>query len=323
MESPKISVVIPVYNAEQYIADCLDSISSQSLKDIEVICVDDCSTDNSYQIVYTWTQNDPRIKLYRQDKNRGAPAARNAGLKVATGEYISFADADDRMLPNACQKLYENAAHFGSDAVKGNMIVQTLIGRKKPHPLNHKADGHYNGLSKCTEIHHLYQYQTYLLRKKIFDDQAISFDESLKNFQDPVLLACYLPHCEKISLIPDPVYLRIRRKGSITNAKWDFENFRSLISGTRTACKALKKNGHIDIAHRMAKTPGRWQHKLRRMRVLIPRNQCFQIFSLMEDLYQEIKMPLWDQEETDTNFKLVLTLAILGYYAQAYEYLKK
>lgn len=323
MENPKISVVIPVYNAEQYIADCLNSISSQSLKDIEIICVDDCSTDKSYQIIYTRAKIDPRIKLYKHDKNKGAPAARNAGLKIATGKYISFADADDRLLPNAYQKLYRNAAHFGSDAVKGNMIVQTFIGRKKPHPLNHKADGHYIGLSKCTEIHHLYQYQTYLLRKKIFDEQDIAFDETLKNFQDPVLLACFLPHCKNISLILDPVYLRFKRTESIINSRWDIENYRSLISGTKMACDVLKNNGHTDIAYDMAKTPARWHHKLDLIPRLISRDQCFEIFFLLEEFYQEAKMPLWDQAETDNRTKLVLTLAILGHHAQAYELLKK
>jgi glycosyltransferase involved in cell wall biosynthesis len=323
LQTPKISVIIPIYNAEQYVGDCLDSITSQSLQDLEIICVDDCSTDKTSQIIHSKAKDDQRIQICKNDMNMGAAAARNTGLKIARGKYISFVDADDRLLPDAYRRLYTNASNFSSDAAKGNMTVQTFFGRKKSHPLNHKVSGHFDGLSDCKEIHHLYQYQTYLLRKGIFDEQAISFDESLKNFQDPVLLACYLPHCKKISLISDSVYLRTRRKGSITTARWNFENFRSLISGTRTACDALKKNGHIDIAYDMAKTPGRWQHKLRLMRVLISRSRCVQIFSLMEDFYQETKMPLWDQEETDTNIILVLTLAILGYHAQAYEILKK
>lgn len=91
---PKISVIIPVYNVEKYLAECLTSVVNQTFKDIEIICVNDGSTDNSPKILEEFAQKDSRIKIINQE-NQGMSCARNAGLAVATGEYITFVDSDD------------------------------------------------------------------------------------------------------------------------------------------------------------------------------------------------------------------------------------
>lgn len=91
---PKISVIIPVYNVEKYLAECLTSVVNQTFKDIEIICVNDGSTDNSPKILEEFAQKDSRIKIINQE-NQGLSAARNTGLDVATGEYVSFIDSDD------------------------------------------------------------------------------------------------------------------------------------------------------------------------------------------------------------------------------------
>ena len=92
---PTFSVIVPVYNVEKYIKQCLDSIKFQTFKDFEVICVDDCSTDNSAKIVEEYVQKDSRFKLIRHEQNKGVSAARNTALDAATGEYIIFVDSDD------------------------------------------------------------------------------------------------------------------------------------------------------------------------------------------------------------------------------------
>jgi glycosyltransferase involved in cell wall biosynthesis len=100
MAKVKVSVVIPVYNTEKYVAATLHSIMEQDLKDIEVIVVDDGSTDNSYTILKTISIQDNRIRLLQQ-RNQGQGAARNLGMKYATGEYIYFMDSDDLLSRNA------------------------------------------------------------------------------------------------------------------------------------------------------------------------------------------------------------------------------
>ena len=113
---PKISVIIPVYNVEKYLRQCLDSVINQTYKDLEIICVDDCSTDNSRQILQEYAKKDERIKILYNKKNSKLGPTRNNGLKVATGKYIHFLDSDDWLEPNAYETLI-NDAEKGYDAV--------------------------------------------------------------------------------------------------------------------------------------------------------------------------------------------------------------
>ena len=115
----KVSVIIPVYNAEQYLRQCLDSVINQTLQDIEIICVDDGSQDNSIAILKEYTTRDSRFRLIRE-KNRGAGAARNQGLREATGEYLSFLDADDFFEPEMLEKAVARAEEYQAQIVVFN-----------------------------------------------------------------------------------------------------------------------------------------------------------------------------------------------------------
>ena len=90
----KVSVIIPVYNVEKYLCKCLDSVVNQTLRDIEIICVDDGSTDSSWEILKEYAQRDDRIKLIHKE-NGGLSSARNVAMQVAKGDYIGFIDSDD------------------------------------------------------------------------------------------------------------------------------------------------------------------------------------------------------------------------------------
>ncbi len=115
MKQPIVSVIMPVYNNEKYLEQCLDSIVNQSLTDIEIICVDDGSEDSSAEILQRYAEKDRRIRIIRQE-NAGAGAARNNGLRHAQGKYLSFLDSDDffesEMLEKAVKKIEEDAADF-------------------------------------------------------------------------------------------------------------------------------------------------------------------------------------------------------------------
>lgn len=121
MTKPKISVIIPVYNDEEYIDKCLSSIVDQTLKDIEIICINDESSDSSLEILKRYQEDDDRIKIINQ-KNQGAGASRNNGIDSAVGEYISFVDADDWLELDALEKLYGNAVSNDSDMVLFNSV---------------------------------------------------------------------------------------------------------------------------------------------------------------------------------------------------------
>lgn len=116
MEVPKISIIIPVFNSENLLNKCLDSVKNQSLHDIEVICIDDGSEDNSYEILKKYESEDNRFKIFRQE-NYGAGFARNNGIEKSSGEYLLFVDSDDYIEVNTCEKLYEQAKRLDCDLI--------------------------------------------------------------------------------------------------------------------------------------------------------------------------------------------------------------
>ena len=115
----KVSVIVPVYNAEKYLAQCLDSILAQTLKEIEVVCVDDGSADDSGVILDQYALQDERVKVLHRE-NRGYGAAMNAGVDVAIGEYVGIVESDDRILPEMYWTLYEEAESENLDVVKSD-----------------------------------------------------------------------------------------------------------------------------------------------------------------------------------------------------------
>lgn len=110
----KISVIIPVYNTANYLDMCLDSVIAQTFVDLEILCINDGSTDNSASILEAYSKYDKRIKVITQE-NKGLSGARNTGLDIAKGEYIAFVDSDDRISPFMLQHLYSTLTKSGSD----------------------------------------------------------------------------------------------------------------------------------------------------------------------------------------------------------------
>ena len=121
MQNPKVSIIVPVYNAERYLERCLNSLRNQTLKDVEIILVDDSSTDSSLQICNRIAQEDSRIKVIHK-ANEGAGPARNAALHIASGEYIGFVDSDDFIELNMFESLYNKAVQYDSDLVMSGVL---------------------------------------------------------------------------------------------------------------------------------------------------------------------------------------------------------
>ena len=121
MSQPKVSIIVPVYNVENYLERCINSLRNQSLADIEIILVDDSSTDSSLEICNRAAAEDSRIKVIHK-VNEGAGKARNAGLEVATGEYIGFVDSDDFVKEDMYETLCEKADKYCSDLVMSGVL---------------------------------------------------------------------------------------------------------------------------------------------------------------------------------------------------------
>lgn len=117
----KISVIVPVYNVEKYLRECLDSLINQTLTDIEIICINDGSTDNSLEILKEYAKKDDRIKVINQE-NKGLGATRNIGINIAKGDYISFIDSDDFLELTTYEKTYEICAEKNLDMIMFKLI---------------------------------------------------------------------------------------------------------------------------------------------------------------------------------------------------------
>lgn len=123
----KVSVILPVYNVERYLKKCMDDILGQTLREIEVICIDDGSTDGSLGILREYEQKDERVRVLEQE-NTGAAFARNRGMELAKGEYLSFLDSDDFYEPEMLERAYLRAKETQADVTifRGNRYDDTL-----------------------------------------------------------------------------------------------------------------------------------------------------------------------------------------------------
>lgn len=137
MTKPIISVIVPIYNVQEFLPGCLESIISQTFKDIEIICVDDGSTDESGTIAESYTDKDSRIKVIHQE-NKGLSGARNTGMRVARGEYIAFCDSDDYYHPAFLERLYVAIKQTEADVASCRHIAT-----------GEKYSGYFSGLKEA------------------------------------------------------------------------------------------------------------------------------------------------------------------------------
>lgn len=130
--NPKISVIIPVYNVAPFLTRCLDSLRKQTMHDLEIICIDDSSTDDSMVVLNMAAIRDPRVKILKTEKNSGPGFARNIGMDTARGKYISFIDPDDYIAPDYFELMYRAAENENAQVAIGNMKIfsDRGLGRK-------------------------------------------------------------------------------------------------------------------------------------------------------------------------------------------------
>lgn len=212
---PLISVIVPVYNAEEYLPACLDSILNQDLREIEVIVIDDGSTDESGKIADRYSAEDPRIRVIHQE-NAHLSASRNAGMQLATGEYIAFIDADDWIETDMFSSMYEVAEQDNSDVVvcsvtveytKDNRVYFEKVDRKYTE---RDQKNFYSLFVELSELH-LFNYAcNKIYRTQVLKNQVLTFKIEAP-FEDIVFNLQVLKEIKAISLLPGTYYHYIRR----------------------------------------------------------------------------------------------------------------
>lgn len=245
MNNRKVSIIVPVYNVEEYLPECLESLVNQTLADIEIICVDDGSTDNSLDVLNQYSQKDIRIKVISQ-KNAGVSIARNTGIENASGEYIMFVDSDDSLIPEACeiaynamQKDYSDVGIFGHS----ELINGTLLEARETKILKKFID--------TPEDIDLYNFN-FLCWDKIYKtsflkNSNLKFIENLKTAEDTIFASSVFFYNPKCTFIDNCLYIyRVSRSGSSTTC--NIKGIESNLQSFKTFYKTeLFQQQSIDI----------------------------------------------------------------------------
>lgn len=226
MEKPLLSLIIPVYNVEKYLAGCLDSVLAQTLPSLEVICVDDGSTDASPRILEAYARRCPRISILRRP-NGGLSAARNTGIEAATGKYLMFLDSDDKLAaPDALERLcaraeadcldllcFEARMSYESEALRQSSTEPPdFYVRKQEYPRCESGQALFVRMIQADEYRP--NAYLYLLRRALVEAHALRFPEGIYH-EDEVFTPAAMGLAERASCTALCGYDRLWREGSI------------------------------------------------------------------------------------------------------------
>lgn len=252
----KVSIIVPVYNVENYLSECLDSICNQTLEDIEIICINDGSSDDSLKILEEYSKKDDRIVVISKE-NGGQGIARNLGINLAKGEYIGFVDSDDWIEPDMFEKLYDKAHKNNLDV---NMCRLSLFDEKTG---NFDNSTWYYGLKHFDRLKNdIFDYSdtidfltsisvtpvNKIYKRNFLINNNLKFAEDLI-FEDEAFFYAMFFKASKISLIKEELYYyRINRINStVTNTN----NNKDIISIYKIIRNFLKKNGFRNYIHKI------------------------------------------------------------------------
>jgi CDP-glycerol glycerophosphotransferase len=243
---PRVSVVVPVYNVEAYLDDCLRSITAQTARDLEIVMVDDGSTDGSMEIAERHAERDRRLRIVRQ-ANHGLGHARNTGVRAAEGDFLSFVDSDDRLPPNALELLLGALDRTGSDFATGN--VHRFDSRRtwpaaflKRAFIRRRYRTHIAGFRWLLSDR---MAQNKLWRRSFWEEHDLGFPEGVLHEDIPVVLPAHFL-ARSVDVISRPVYLyRERDNGepSITQRRTELRTLHDRVTAIEHVRAFLVSHG--------------------------------------------------------------------------------
>lgn len=242
---PKVSIIIPVYKAQDTIAACLDSVIAQTLDDLEVLMVDDQSRDGSIDIAQKHLQhyNGPIKFFFLGTDTHGSPGvARNMGIENATGDYIAFLDSDDTLDPHFCETLYSVATESKADLAYGHISIDQSDGNSivKRNPL--VPNGDFEGPIKLQYLRQFISFfTTYIYRKDFLQDNHILFPNT-HSAEDSCFLICALLSAHRIACI-DKVLYHYRIHASSISQKRDTQRWKNRLASFRAMKRFARQKG--------------------------------------------------------------------------------
>lgn len=251
MASPAVSVILPVYNYEKYVGEALDSIVSQTLEDIEIIIIDDASTDKSWEVCRKYAVHDPRIQLFRNEENMGVSWSRNFGLEKATGKYVAFLDADDIFLDTFLEKMLGRIKETGADicicqAYNWNPEKNTV--KKIPFKVDDEILPDFDGFTASGYADYIFNFTQFwpwnkLFKRDLLVEKKIRYPVLLRQYEDFVFSAKGFTEAEKISILPEFLVLHRLHEESL----FDERKSNVLYNALKEVKKALAHSGVFEI----------------------------------------------------------------------------
>lgn len=215
---PKVSVIVPVYKAEKYLRQCVESILAQTFTDWECVLVDDGSPDSSGEICDKYAACDARIRVIHQE-NGGVSSARNVALERIAGEWLTFVDSDDCLYPNALQRWVEVAEQNNLD------LIQCHFNREyKEGQVEGEASDVLSAAQYADSENYLTCVWGTLFKSFIVKEHSLRFDEKVRLGEDQIFLLSYMQHCKRIQRIGDVLYFyRDNEQSAVNNPKPEYE----------------------------------------------------------------------------------------------------
>jgi glycosyltransferase involved in cell wall biosynthesis len=218
MTTPKVTVIIPVYNTERLLDRCLESVVRQSLSDIEIICVDDGSTDGSPALLDSWAERDARIRVIHQTNGRQGKA-RNAALRVARGEYVSMIDSDDYIPEEYFERLYSAATEADADVAICGIVKQKPVGERVVIAFDRvevvrDADAKLRVCHCPPEFHPVNK----LYRRAMLERLGLRFKEGVP-YEDVMFVTRAIVECDRVVTVPNVHYYYVLNPSSTVKSR--------------------------------------------------------------------------------------------------------
>lgn len=216
---PKVSISVPIYNAEKYLRKCLDSLVNQTLQEIEIVVVNDGSTDSSEAICREFANKDPRIILISKE-NGGSASARQTALEVAKGDFLCACDADDWVEPEMYEKLYKKAIESDADIVMCDYWSEYPNGRQVAHKFKYDLEMRSDLLDDALNKKFPTMVWNKIFKRSLFEKYQLSWEQGINMGEDFLMMIKILSHPIKVSYLPTQLYhyRRIIGGASYTNS---------------------------------------------------------------------------------------------------------
>ena len=330
MEQLKVTVIVPIYNVEQYVGKCIKSILEQTYNNLEIILVDDCSKDDSLSICKKYAETDERIKILQNDKNSGVSFSRNRALQVAAGYYITMIDSDDWIEKNYVELMVKAIEKTDADACVCGYIKEFENKSSKRYQIKSETSVEKNtDILDCAmqkNIPFVGYVWAKLYKKDILDDIELKFDTAISLCEDSLFNYSYFDSIKNCVIIKECLYhYRIRAESATNTAT--AEKIKTKLYAFQKALDITKKYPNSVFYYRINatifNTSIQYINVFFAKGIKIPHDEYERILNIAKDALYHTKIKYTTKEAIFRYYLLLLSPRILGFALRVKEGIKK